>query len=219
MTLGIVTGLAAEARLARHLGQVAIGGGTSHGAFAAAESLIVRGATALLSLGLAGGLDPTLSAGDIVAPETVLVGDDAYAADPDLTAALGPAARRPILAFDTVVSGAGYKAMLFRGTGACAVDLESGAVARVAARHGLPFAVLRAVCDPANQTLTPAALVGLDAQGGMVVGRVLGALVRQPGELPALITLARHALAARRSLVGRIEAIWHQGSQWTDIAY
>jgi adenosylhomocysteine nucleosidase len=209
--LGIVTGLAAEARLARRLGQVAVGGGTSAGALAAAEAMTARGATALLSLGLAGGLDPTLRAGDIVAPETVLVGDDAYPTDPDLKTALGPSAGRSVLDFDAVVSGGGYKAMLFRDTGACAVDLESGAVARVAARHGLPFAVLRAVCDPADRTLTPAALVGLDANGGMAVWRVLAALLHQPGELPALLALARDAGAARKSLLGRVAEIRRRG--------
>ena len=35
--------------------------------------------------------------------------------------------------------------------GADAVDLESAAVARVAERMGLPFAVLRAVCDTADR--------------------------------------------------------------------
>jgi adenosylhomocysteine nucleosidase len=112
-----------------------------------------------------------------------------------------------LLSADCVVAEAAAKAALFAGTGACAVDLESGAVARVAARHGLPFAVLRAVCDPAGRTLPPAALVALDAGGAIVPLRVALALLRRPNQLPALLALAHDAAAARRALHARVQAI------------
>ena len=54
MPVGVIVGLAFEARLARPLGwPVAIGGGTSEGAAAAAQRLVDAGATALLSFGIA----------------------------------------------------------------------------------------------------------------------------------------------------------------------
>lgn len=209
--LGIVTGLAAEGRIAAPLGIVAIGGGTGAGAQAAVERLAASGVTGLLSFGLAGGLDPALRPGQLLAPATVLEGAAAFEADPALVAGLGVSIDRPLLAFDTVVSGAGYKAILFRRSGACAVDLESGAVARAARRHRIPFAVLRAVCDPAERTLTPAAVAGLDAQGGIALARVLRALLRQPGELAPLLELARDAARARAALVGRVREIGARG--------
>ena len=205
--LGIVTGLTAEARIAGCLGRTEIGGGTFAGALAAAERLAAIGVSGLLSFGLAGGLDPALRPGDLVTPAIVLEDGASHQTDPALLAALGVGITRKLLGFDVIVSGAGYKAGLFQSTGACAVDLESGAVARVAARHRLPFAVLRAVCDPADRTLTPAALAGLNARGGVAIGAVLLALLRQPGELPALLELARDAARARKSLVGRVDQI------------
>jgi adenosylhomocysteine nucleosidase len=88
-----------------------------------------------------------------------------------------------------------------------AVDLETGAVARVAAAHGLPFAVLRAICDPAERDLPPAALVALNARGAIGLARVAGSLIAWPGQVPALLRLAADAAAARRSLARRVAAI------------
>ena len=62
--IGIVTGLQAEAQWLRNCGfMVRAGGGTSHGAQAAAEALVEDGAKGLISFGLAGGLRPGLRHG------------------------------------------------------------------------------------------------------------------------------------------------------------
>ncbi|MCW3473729.1 phosphorylase family protein [Limobrevibacterium gyesilva] len=202
MPLGIVVGLAAEARIARGLGDVEIGGGLPAGAEAAAERLVARGATALLSFGLAGGLDPNLRPGALVVPATVLEAGCRYPTDAALTQALGGTTAGLLLAGEAVVADAGRKLHLSQATSASAVDLESGAVARVARRHGLPFAVLRAVCDPAERTLPPAALIALDQSGAIGLLRVLGSVARRPWQVPGLIRLALDAAHARRSLVG-----------------
>jgi adenosylhomocysteine nucleosidase len=70
----------------------------------------------------------------------------------------------------------------------------------VAARHGLPFAVVRVICDPAGRALPPLALAALDGQGRIGAGRVLGSLLRHPGQVPALLELARDAWRARATL-------------------
>ena len=114
-----------------------------------------------------------------------------------------------MLGAEDVVASAAAKATLFAATGAAAVDLESGAVARVATEHGLPFAVLRAICDPAERDLPPAALIALDRRGAVGVMRVIGSVLAHPGQLAALLALAADAAAARRALreaVARIRA-------------
>jgi adenosylhomocysteine nucleosidase len=177
---------------------VAIGGGAASGAERAARELVARGVTALVSFGLAGGLDPALRAGDVVIPSRVLLAGSLLATDPTL---LGHADGSTLLCGETEVASAVEKRHLFEMTGAGAVDLESGAVARVALEHGLRFAALRAICDPATRDLPPAALVALDARGAIGLLRVLRSLVARPGQLPSLLALARDAAAARRSLV------------------
>jgi adenosylhomocysteine nucleosidase len=206
--LGIVVGLAAEARLARRLGgTVAIGGGGAEGARAAAERLLADGAEALVSFGLAGGLDPALLAGAILVPEAVLAAGRVWPVDPALARRLGPLDARKILGGGAVVSTAAEKRHLHEATGAAAVDLESGAVAEAASRAGRPFAVLRAICDPADRDLPPAALAALGAGGALAVSRLLGSLLSRPGQIAALLALAHDAAAARRAMAAHLRRL------------
>lgn len=197
--IGIVVGLRAEARIARRSGWlVAIGGGTAAGAASAAQELVGQGATALVSFGLAGGLDPALRPGDVVIPSHVLLAGSLLPTDPTL---LGRADGSTLLCGEAAVVSAAEKRHLCEMTGAGAVDLESGAVARIALKHGLRFAALRAICDPATRDLPPAALVALDARGAIGLLRVLRSLAARPRQLPVLLALARDAATARRALV------------------
>ncbi len=205
--LGIAVGLAAEARIARGLAAlVEAGGGDAAGAASAAERLVARGAVGLLSFGLAGGLAPGLSAGAVVLPLTVVdLAGHTWHTDPALARRFG-APNGLMLAADTILASAAAKHAAWDATGALAADLESGAVARVAARHGLPFAVLRAICDPAERNLPAAALTALDAQGRISFPTLLRSLSRNPGQIPALIALGREAALARRSLLALVTA-------------
>jgi len=205
--IGVVVGLAAEARIARRLGwKVAVGGGTAGGAETAARALLDAGVSALVSLGLAGGLDPSLRPGDIVVCETVISRGARYRTDAALSRRLGGSTPHALLGGDAMVASVGEKQRLWRETGAAAVDLESGAVARLATERGVPFAVLRAICDPAERALPHAAGVALDARGAVGVWRVLASLIARPGQLPALLRLAGDAAAARRALLGRVRS-------------
>ncbi len=202
----------AEARLARRLGApVEIGGGTEAGAAAAAARLIGQGVRSLVSFGLAGGLDPTLSPGAIVVPDVILSGDGHWPADPRLAAGLGRVAGALFSGGD-VVARAAEKRALHARTGAAAVDLESAAVAEAAARHAIPFAALRAICDPASRSLPLAALAALDSEGRIGMRRVMTAALSRPGEFPSLLALATDAARARRALRTRVEAIRRLGT-------
>jgi len=200
MPLGVVVGLAAEARIARRLGEVAVAGARPAGAEAAAEALVARGATALLSFGLAGGLDPNLNPGDVIVPVAVLDAGRRYFTDEDLCRALGGSTVSLLAAGEALVGDAREQRLLSTRTGASAVDLESGAVARVAQRYALPFAVLRAVCGPAQRSLPPAALVALNDRGAIRPFRVLGSIMIRPWQVPALLRLALGAVLARHAL-------------------
>jgi adenosylhomocysteine nucleosidase len=200
--------MVAEARIARRLGwRVAVGGGTAAGAHDAARRLIADGCDGLVSFGLAAGLDPQLRPGALIVPSAVTVGHDARMTDPAINQALGGATGHTLIGIDTIASTGAVKRRLYERTGAAAADLESGAVAYVAEAYGVPFAALRAICDPAERTLPPAALVAIDARGAIGIERVLRSLLMQPTQLPGLLALARDAVAARRSLAARVKAI------------
>lgn len=130
----------------------------------------------------------------------VLEGADRHLTDLALAARFGGATATTVLAARTILATPAEKSAAFRATGAAIVDLESGAVARVAARHALPFTVLRAICDPASFALPPLALTALDQAGRITPWRVAASLLRHPAQLPTLLALARHAARARARL-------------------
>lgn len=195
MNLGIVVGLDQEATLVSQWGRVAIGGGSYDGAVKAAELLVELGSTALISFGVAGGLDPALNPGDVVAASEVLVDGQVLRAN-----LIPPGIRQArILGGKQVVTTVAAKAALWAETHAACVDLESGAVALVARRHRLPFGALRAICDPASRALPPVATAAL-LDGSIQFDQVVRSLVRHPGQLWAVLRLARDAHRARLAL-------------------
>lgn len=209
--LGVVTGMTSEARcLPREVAGtaplVACSGADSARAAAGARRLIADGAEALLSFGLAGGLDPRLNPGDLIVADMVIdrrreVYDTDLAWRVALFQALGAA--RPtggaVLGSETLVASAEEKTKLRDATGAVAVDMESFAVASVAEEAGVPFAILRAVADPLWRDVPSAARAGIADDGGVRVGAVLAGLIMAPWQLVSLIAIAieaRQGLAA-----------------------
>ena len=215
--IGVVAALPAEARcFAPRPGETAhldpdvwlqISGPGPERAARAANALLEVGCTALVSWGVAAGIASELAAGCLVLPECIVTGGERLPTDaPWRTALLGrvhdalPCSTGALVHSDGVVASPRDKEELFRRSGAVAVDMESGAVARAAWRAGVPFLAVRVVADPADLALPQAALCALDADGRTRPMRILGALVRRPREIPALLRLARHFRAARATL-------------------
>ena len=105
--------MAAEARIVRRLEwRVAIGGGSAAGAHEAARRLIEDGCDALVSFGLAAGLDPALRPGALIVPSLVVVSGDGRArpshdgeiTDPEISRMLGGATAHTLLGLDSVVA-------------------------------------------------------------------------------------------------------------------
>jgi adenosylhomocysteine nucleosidase len=201
-----ITGLAAEARLLRPLGlPVLIGGGTAEGAARCAAAAIASGASALISFGLAGGLDPALPAGTLICPRQILWHGTVLKTDATLTAQLGGATCDTLLADEEISATTTDKYALWSGTHAAAIDMESGAVAAAAAQEGLPFAVLRAICDPATRSLPQAALIALDKTGRIGFLAVMASVLRNPAQIPRLLALANDAAQARKTLIAQVK--------------
>jgi adenosylhomocysteine nucleosidase len=173
-----------------------------------ATSLVDDGATALVSWGMAGGLDPRLTPGTIFLPDMVIstAGGALATALPwreRLAAAVTthhPVIGGRLLTSARAVGSLTDKAALFRETGAAAVDMESVAVAEVAQAHELPFIAVRVIVDGAADALPRAVTAAADSEGHLQIWRLLGALARTPGELGPLLRLAGRYRAANRSL-------------------
>lgn len=208
--IGFVVGLQAEARLLGPLGSrvlVEVGGATASGARAAVSRLMLAGASHLVSLGLAAGLEPGLRPGDVVVPSRIVAFGRDYLPDLSLCARLGGVTAGGLLHSDVVVATVAEKQALYSDSFCVALDMESGIMAQAASEAGLPFAALRAICDSAARDLPDAARVALKPDGGIALAPLLGSLLRGPGQMPALLGLARDASAARRALMQRIPLI------------
>lgn len=191
MTPALLTGMAVEARLASRTGLPVACAGTD--AEAAAEALLDGGAVGIVSFGVAGGLTPELRPGTLVVATAVVGNGASFMASrawrSRLLGALPQARTGAVAGVARPVSTVAEKADLLARTGALAVDMESLAVARVCHRRGRPFAVLRAVADPAGRALPPLALAGLDGQGRIAPAAVLERLAREPWRIAGLCRL------------------------------
>jgi hopanoid-associated phosphorylase len=201
------TGLKREAALiaGKGLGSVVSGGVADALANRLRDALTRKKVAGIISVGLGGALSPELAVGDWVVAERVTDGSTTWEADAAWTAAIAAALGAvmrlgAIVGSDAIVASAQAKADLRRATDALVVDMESHVAARIASAHGLPFAALRVISDAADGSLPKAAVAGMRPDGGMDLWGVLGALVKAPRQLPALIRTGREADVAFKKL-------------------
>jgi adenosylhomocysteine nucleosidase len=218
---GVVAALAAEARTldptpprrgeayARLPGGMllAVSGIGEAAAAAGAQCLVDAGAAALVSWGMAGGLDPSLEAGAVCLPHEVIAPDGTrYPTAREWRETLAPliaaghrVAGGSLLTSVRPLATVFAKGAAHRDTGAVAVDMESSAVAQTACTYGLPFIAVRAIVDTAKDVVPPA--VSAASESGQVrIGRLLLGLLGSPADLMPLLRLATRYRAATGSL-------------------
>ncbi|HYA20780.1 MAG TPA: hypothetical protein VEG25_09075 [Burkholderiales bacterium] len=177
-------------------------------ALRAAQSLLEAGATALLSWGTAGGLDPELSAGTLVLPQQVIGADRrVFPVDEAWRSRLeqrvsGHVATCSGLLLESlsVFTHPSQKQSMAKQPRAVAVDMESAAIGQVANRGRVPFIVVRAIVDQAITPIPSSAMSAVDEYGRLQIMPLVAALLTHPGHLPALIALARAFRAAQKTL-------------------
>jgi hopanoid-associated phosphorylase len=206
-----VTGMAFEAKIVRGRGVDVVFAARSDWLERALSDAVARGCSGIISFGTAGGLAPDLEPGALIVAQSVcgpfgtLRTDDAWSSRIVEAFAGTPLARitrrGPMAGVTAPVKSEADKRSLHSSTRALAVDMESHIAGAIATARGLPFAVCRAVVDPAWRTLPPAATAGLRDDGTTAIGPILRELARQPSQLGAMLRLAGDARAARPTLV------------------
>ena len=174
----------------------------------ASRTLLENGATALLSWGCAGGLDPKLSPGGLILPKTIITSDQIlYHVDMPWHKSLCNRLKghvdfctEPLVESAMVVRTPAERVALFRETGAIGVDMESAAVAAVAQEVQVPFMAVRAVADSTNTTIPEVTLNAVDGFGRLKFLKLIQGLAKDPTELLALVRIARNYRTAQRTL-------------------
>ena len=159
-------------------------------------------ASALISTGFAGGLDPTLEVGQIIFATTVMYKERRYAAR---LPAEGCSSHRTgsLLTVNEIVRSSRSKRALARG-GAHAVDMEAAAVAAVANETGVPFYCVRAISDSAKQSLPLDFSSAIASDDAISVRRVLRQAATRPGAWPGLCRLWHGSRVSARALARTI---------------
>jgi adenosylhomocysteine nucleosidase len=200
----IVVGMQSEANIVGNPDNavVIIGAGDAAKLASDLADAINGGCDRVLSFGTCGALNPKLKAGEIVVGTAA---DGSFPIMFDLTwtdrlVAQTNGTRVVVTGAKSTVAIAAQKADLFADSGADVVDLETCIAALFAWIKCVPFAMLRAVSDTADQDIPPAALAALNSGGGVDVWAVVDSLVGDAKQLPALIRLANSSTLAFNAL-------------------
>jgi adenosylhomocysteine nucleosidase len=173
-----------------------------------AERLLANGAQALIGMGMAGALAGHVRTGDVIIADRILgEGNRYYETDAGWrTAAINaitglgiPVQGGSLLHSAHIVRRARDKQALHHATGALAVDMESAAMLEVATGNNIPSLVLRVIIDTANMIIPDFIIAHSDDYGRPRGRAIMLSLLKQPGQLPHLVRLARgYRIAADR---------------------
>jgi adenosylhomocysteine nucleosidase len=173
------------------------GMGPARATLAVQAAMSMRPITALLSVGLAGGCDPSLHIGDIVRAGVVVDSQSGERfSNPQL---------KQVLVSTPAIASVQEKQRLYASYQASAVDMEAATVARAAQAHNLPFQAIKAISDDATFELKE--LARFATQDGQFREAAFAAYsVARPQLWTKLFQLAANSKRALQALTTELEA-------------
>ena len=189
---------------------------------AAAALFSSRRPEAVLSLGFAGGVDPSLGTGDVFVCRELRLCSNGEGPPCASSAELMAMAQRAAVhtgmpvwtgingTVPAVLTGRDSKLAAGAAWGVQTVEMESYWVGRLAETAGIPFLAVRIILDRLDDALPPTDGL-VTEEGESRPSGALKRLLRHPAELPSFLTLARASEAAGSSLrrfAGEFIAEW-----------
>lgn len=177
----------------------------------------------IISFGFAGAIAPGPAVGDIVVAGRLLHHHDRLFAEQQgvtpeqaerLAATLAKACRDngfhvfrgTFVTADHILTKRTLAGQLPAGAKHPVVEMETAAVARVAALAGIPLVAVRAISDGANDELGFAITEFTDREMNIRLWRVLWTILKKPWLVPQLLRLARNAKTAGKNLAVAVAA-------------
>lgn len=199
--IGVVTGLKMEAMCCpRNVTCICNGPGEKR-ASAACRKLLKVGIDGIVSFGLAGALSNELKPGCIILASEVVL-SNGHQRIPTcslwrkrfqsrLTTLLPTTStvEDKLASSNRVIRSCLERTELLEGTGAIAVDMESGAVATYASYANIPFLVVRVIVDSLRYDLPDTVLTVIDSNGNCNLPHILSMLVKHPLQGKVLMQL------------------------------
>lgn len=211
--LGILCGLESEAVIARPIpsSDVVVAGARPQKARWLARELVKKGATKLLSFGIAGGLEPGLPIGSMIIGTHVTSVDGNWNCDTawvkDLTRKLPEAHCGGVYGSEFLVPTAKEKRALYEKSRCLIVDMESQCAAQIATEANIPLAVIRVVCDNSNMDVPCVVMQAINEDGSVNAIKALWSLLRYPSQIPSLVHVGKgtgKALKVLKTSIGSL---------------
>jgi nucleoside phosphorylase len=173
------------------------GDGASAAERTAGELCDALGPVALVGAGVAGALTPSLAVGDLVVARRIQ--DSRGEAPPPDAGFVGRGIRAGAVAGTLVTrdrpalnpSEKAAIAQTVEGEGPGAVDMESAAWARAAGERGIPYLVVRSICDAADEEIPSYIARSVGSDGRIRRAAVVGYSLANLGTIPALWRMRR----------------------------
>jgi adenosylhomocysteine nucleosidase len=155
----------------------------------------------ILTSGFAGGLNQTLTTGDVIfSTENAALCEKLHAAGAEPS---------KIFCAARIATTVTEKQELRRTTGADAVEMESEAIHAVCRERGIPCATVRVISDTANEHLPLDFNRLAKPDLSLDYGKLAWAVARSPGKLGALLRLQKNCRFAAGQLAGTLaKVIW-----------
>jgi hopanoid-associated phosphorylase len=206
----VISGMTTEQQIATGPNVVSVlSGGDPNVLIQALKNIDPSTIRAVISFGVAGGLDPKLVPGSVVVATSVIdENQTVFPVDASLVQEIEMDLQSQNITYqassmagvNVAILDQASKDAYFAKTGAQSVDMESHIAAEWAADNHLPFAVLRSISDPENLSVPAIASQALNPDGSINYSAVIGDIMKNPGDLQPLIQTSKDTQAAYAEL-------------------
>ena len=175
----------------------------------AANQLLEKNVTSLISWGTAGGLVDKLNEGDLILPGKIMSSSGQnYSANANWIKHIHNSLNENSITIhydllanpEKILGSIQQKSEFQKKTGAVAVDMESAAIAKVAMERNVPFIAIRSIVDKSNMFIPACVLQNINEFGQPDILRLTFSSVLSPQQIYPLYQLTRAMSKATNTL-------------------
>jgi len=206
--INIITATYQEARILKNL-SINVSGIGGEKAYKKAKYLISKGASFIISFGVATALAPYVKVGDVIIPK-VIISHERTKLYVDLQWHTNIMKRlidspylisyKSLLEVRSVIMDTKQKKMLYMETGCIAADMESAAILKAAIEANIPFICIRAISDSYNMKIPEWVIESIQDSGRLSYSSFIKGLFSHPLDIIDIIKLSIGFNKVKRSL-------------------